>query len=140
MDLIDAVINAPIKTLLVVAGLAFIATAIAGKVGNWVDLSQKVQRIVAGVVGGIFLVVGISLNTVPTPDNGASPNPVLLREISPAPTTQTSGSQISMLFGDTWQSISPLDFEDYWEDVHPVTTMSPARCRVVLVNVSILGS
>ena len=121
MDLIDAVINAPIKTLLVLSGLVFIATAIAGKVGSWVELSQKSQRFIAGAVGGTLLVVGISLNTVPTSDNGASPNPAPLIEVSPVPTTQTSDSQISMFFGDTWQPINPLNFEDYWEDVHPIT-------------------
>lgn len=51
-----------IGILLVVAGLIFMASAIVANIGNWVALN-KLQRTVAGILGGILLVIGVGLES-----------------------------------------------------------------------------
>lgn len=118
--MIGDLFNTPIYNFLVVAGLALILLAIAGRIGDWIELKQNVQRIVAGSVGGILLVFGLASNPALTPDNAASSNSATPVAASPAP-AQPSSSQISMLLGNDWQPISPVEFEDYWEDMRPGT-------------------
>ena len=96
--MIGDLFNTPIYNFLVVAGLALILLAIAGRIGDWIELKQNVQRIVAGSVGGILLVFGLASNPALTPDNAASSNSATPVAASPAP-AQPSSSQISMLLG-----------------------------------------
>lgn len=61
LGILDSLSNFSINGLLVLAGIAFIAIAILGKIGVWVDLTQTAQRLAAGVLGGILLTVGVLL-------------------------------------------------------------------------------
>ncbi|MUG96831.1 hypothetical protein F7734_32615 [Scytonema sp. UIC 10036] len=60
MDWIKSLLEAPIKTILVVAGLAFIITAVVGKLSSWVELNYRWQRWLVGILGVIFLIIGIN--------------------------------------------------------------------------------
>jgi hypothetical protein len=137
VDWIESLVNAPIATLLAIVGLAFIVIAIFGRIGTWVELNQKRQRIIVAMLGGLFLVIGIGLERVPIADKSATqpepsvtvsspeskPSPTSTTSATPpsSPATQPSRSQIFGFFENAWESIRPTAFEAYQEDEHPVT-------------------
>ncbi|MEO0706809.1 MAG: DUF2065 domain-containing protein [Cyanobacteria bacterium J06649_5] len=78
MDWLEDVLQAPIKTLLVVAGIAFIAASILGQLGlPWIALPRKWQRMMAGMFGTVLLIVGVALEGFPegSVPSTAAPNP-----------------------------------------------------------------
>lgn len=99
MDWLEAILQAPIPTLLIVAGLVFITIAIAGKLGNWIELNQGWQRLVAGVLGGILLFTGIHLGMNPSGEvtiqpfpSPSTPFPSPTSSYTPTPTLTLSPS------------------------------------------------
>ncbi len=91
MDWLEPIFDAPISTLLVVAGLLFLLLAVAGRVGNWFDLSTPWERWISFFLGGLLLASGLAMfATTPTPPpNGpiASPTPTATTT-SPSPSPQ----------------------------------------------------
>ncbi|HWA91328.1 MAG TPA: hypothetical protein VG889_14925 [Rhizomicrobium sp.] len=59
-DLVKALLGAPVNSVLVVVGLAFLALAVLGKIGDRLDPGPR-GRIGAGVLGAILLVLGLLL-------------------------------------------------------------------------------
>jgi hypothetical protein len=55
MNWITALIDAPIKSLLFLAGLAFIAVGVVRRIGQWIDL-DRVGRIAVFIIGTLFLI------------------------------------------------------------------------------------
>jgi hypothetical protein len=61
-DLVKTLVNAPTSSVLVLAGLAFLAIAVFGRVTTRLDPGQK-GRIASGVLGGVLLAMGLWLST-----------------------------------------------------------------------------
>ena len=77
MDWLEDVLQAPIKTLLVVAGIAFIAASILGQLGlPWIALPKRWQRIMAGIFGAFLLVLGVALEGFPGGSVSSIPSPM----------------------------------------------------------------
>lgn len=134
MDWLETILQAPLPTLLIVAGLAFMAIAIAGKLGNWVDLNQRWQRLVAGTLGGILLFTGIHLGrqpsvqppnsnhpspSTPFPSPTLTPTPTVTPSL-PSPTTSppTASSQLSGKWQVSHQSSKSGASLSTWEINH----------------------
>ena len=60
-DLFKAIFSAPIATLLIVAGVGFLAIAVLGKIGNIFE-AEKIGRIVSGTIGTTLLVIGLNIH------------------------------------------------------------------------------
>ena len=63
-ELLSAINDTPVPTILVVAGLAFILLAFAGRFMGRVEVRPERQRWV-GITGAVVLLVGISLSMAP---------------------------------------------------------------------------
>lgn len=157
MDWLETILQAPLPTLLIVAGLTFMAIAIAGKLGNWVELNQGWQRLVAGALGGILLFTGIHLGmgdgmntsgggpirnspspSTPFPSPTSSSTPTLTPTPTPSlpsPTTSppTSPSQLSGKWQVSHQSSKSRFSLDTWEINHQNGILS-----IVEVNESVV--
>ena len=84
-DLIKAIFSAPIATLLIVAGVGFLAIAVLGKISGTLE-AGKTGRLVSGTIGTALLVIGLNIYFRTTPGPVSSPSATL----SPAPTTASS--------------------------------------------------
>lgn len=84
-ELIKAVLAAPIANLFIVGGLVFLGIAVVGQISGKIE-PGKTGRIASGVLGAIFLVVGLVIHLRPAPT--PPPAPVLLAA-TPVPPTNT---------------------------------------------------
>jgi len=84
-EFFKAIFSAPIATLLIVAGVGFLAIAVLGKISGTLE-AGKTGRLVSGTIGTALLVIGLNIYFRTTPGPVSSPSATL----SPAPTTASS--------------------------------------------------
>lgn len=98
-DLFDELLNAKPDALLMVAGLIFLLIAVLGNVAGKIE-PGKIGRIVAGALGGVFLLVGLvmHLNHAPSSIVNSGPTP------SPTPTHSPgrTPTPVRVRFPATW--------------------------------------
>jgi hypothetical protein len=73
-EVITALKDTPIPTILVVAGIVFLLLAIAGQLAGRIVVAPERQRWVA-VIGGGLLAIGVALYVIPQRPTGPSPTP-----------------------------------------------------------------
>jgi hypothetical protein len=82
---IEAILNAPMATLLVVAGLAFVAIAVIGEISGKIEPGRS-GRIAAGVFGLIFLGIGLAMHWGVVPGPAMPEGPTTPQATTPPPT------------------------------------------------------
>lgn len=65
---IPAILNSPLKAILVVAGIVFLFIAAVPVIQGWIQ-SDTIGRFIAGCVGMILLSIGLALPTEPANNN-----------------------------------------------------------------------
>ena len=96
-EVIKAIFSAPIATLLIVAGVSFLAIAVLGKIGNIFE-AGKTGRFASAAIGTALLIIGLitSLKTVTVSSSTApSPAPVVTSSASSSPSIQPTTSSSS---------------------------------------------
>jgi hypothetical protein len=78
-DLLKTVVSAPTNTVLLLAGIAFLAVAVFGRITDKLDAGPK-GRIAAAALGAVFLAISLYLSAT---DRPAVPAPGSTAEISP---------------------------------------------------------
>ena len=101
-EIIEAILNAPIATIFVVAGLLFLGIAVVGKIIGKIEPGQG-GRIASGVIGIILLSMGILmyLNIIPVgppPDPTETPTPTLTPPEPSKTPTPTITPQVPMMY------------------------------------------
>ena len=133
-DLLSHLVDAPLANILILAGLAFLAIAVIGKIRGKIEPSTS-GRVMAGTLGLALLACGIYSHSVgdavrtnakqPTADPG-----------QPAPKQEEPGSKKS-LFAGNWKNDSPetrgitrLEIQQEGETVrvHAWAACSPQDC------------
>jgi hypothetical protein len=101
-EIIRAVVSAPIANLVLLGGLIFVGIAIVGNISGKLELGRT-GRLAAGVVGGLLLVVGLSMdrepsastqNQLPSPNLVATPT----QSLTPSPSLPATPAQNAVLF------------------------------------------
>ncbi len=67
VDFLRILNQTPIPTILIVGGILFLFLALGGQLGAKL-VTHKVNRKAAGLVGGVFLVIGLILFIIPIPN------------------------------------------------------------------------
>ncbi len=82
-EIIKAIFSAPIATLLIIAGVAFLAISVLGKISNLFE-AGKTGRFAAATIGTALLIIGlsISLKTTTSSSTMSSPSPVVTSSAS----------------------------------------------------------
>jgi hypothetical protein len=91
-ELIKGIFNAPMATLLVIAGLVFLGIAVIGKISGRIEPSRG-GRIASGIIGLILLGIGLlmyvgTIGPPPPPTTKVTPTkvrPTLPEYQTPAP-------------------------------------------------------
>jgi hypothetical protein len=71
MEPVQHVLNAPVPSLLILAGAICLLLGLIGKVGAYVDLDGYRQK-VAAVIGGLLLVIGLVLYLTSKPTSAVT--------------------------------------------------------------------
>ena len=66
-DLLDAIQHTPLPTILVISGIVFWLLAIAGSIAGKITVQPSHQK-AAGIVGSVFIAIGLILLFVQKPD------------------------------------------------------------------------
>ncbi len=108
---IETILSAPISTLLIVAGVGFLAITVLGKISNTLN-AGKTGRIVSGAIGTALLIVGLSLSfkttNVSLPPTRSPYPDVTANPLSPNPTIPLSSlSKSSKCLQQSLQDIPP---------------------------------
>jgi hypothetical protein len=90
-ELITGIFSAPIATLFVVAGMVFLLIAVVGNISGRIEPGAK-GRIASGVLGVLFLVVGLAIHFLPDAEKRASAPPEETTEqVSQTPAQPAAG-------------------------------------------------
>ena len=99
MDLIRAIKDTPLPTVLVVAGIIFWLLAIAGSLAGKITVRPE-HQMTAGILGTILLVSGLVLSYLPTPQSRPRAATVSPSAPTPDTTVQPSSDSMSKLDGN----------------------------------------
>lgn len=90
-ELIQALLNAPVSEVLIVAGIVFLGIAIAGKIPGWMEPGQQGRKF-GLVIGSFLLITGLAMHVGLPPANDNDPTPdgstPTLSTPSPSPPTE----------------------------------------------------
>lgn len=131
MDWLTDILQAPVKTVLVVAGIAFIAASILGKLGfSWIALPKRWQRMLAAMFGTLLLILGVALERFPSPVSTPEFTPPVAS--TPAEGTISPGDELTPTPSQTLDSQPPKLEEPSEPEESESNSVQPVEQKVTL--------
>jgi len=119
---IEDILQVNVSSILIIAGIIFIAFAIFGRLGNWIDLNKK-SRLIASSFGAVIVIIGLLLS---------------LKTSDSTTTTQFFNYKLILIGGIIFIASAILGRLGNWIDLNKKSRLIAGSLGIVMVIISVV--